>query len=360
MKDLLFKNIEAIYDDAILLLKNLIKTPSISKEENQTADLLENYFLQKQKQPLRKGNNVWVFNRAFDEKKPSLLLNSHHDTVLPNQGYSKNPFEPVVENGKLYGLGSNDAGGCLVSLIGAFLMLDEIELPYNLVLAATAEEEISGKNGIESILNQLPKFDLAIVGEPTLMKAAIAEKGLMVIEAIVKGRSGHAARNEGENAIYKALTDLNKIHNFEFKRKSTLLGETKVTATMIEAGKQHNVVPDICKFVLDVRVTDAYTLEEALKELKENLSAELEPRSLRLNSSTLPQNHRIHKSLDLLDISKFGSPTLSDQALIPYASIKIGPGDSARSHTPDEFIELQEIKSGIEGYVELIHHFVTH
>jgi acetylornithine deacetylase len=354
-----FQNsINSAFEESLQLLQQLISTPSFSREENLTADIIENYLKGKNKHPQRHGNNIWVLNQSFDATKPCILLNSHHDTVKPNQGYTKDPFEPLIEDGKIYGLGSNDAGGCLVSLIGAFLWLDEQELPCNLILTATAEEEISGQNGIASILDQLPIIDLAIVGEPTLMQAAVAEKGLMVVEAFIKGKAGHAARSEGENAIYKALDDLNKIQHYKFKKTSPFLGETKATATIIEAGSQHNVVPDLCKFVLDVRVTDAYTLEEALNELKDILSADLQPRSLRLNSSSLPYNHPIHQTLEDLSLPKYGSPTLSDQALIPYPSIKIGPGDSARSHTADEFIFLEEIKKGIEGYVRLLEHYL--
>ena len=352
------KQIDFAFEEAFKLLKLLIETPSLSREEQQTATIIEDFFKTHNKVTERENNNVWIKNSCFDKSKPSILLNSHHDTVKPNPGYTKNPFEPIEENGKLYGLGSNDAGGCLVSLIAAFLLLDELDLPYNIILAATAEEEISGQNGIESILKYLPEFELAIVGEPTLMEAAVAEKGLMVIEAFVKGKAGHAARNEGENAIYNALNDLLTLQNFKFQKKSQFLGDSKVTATIIEAGSQHNVIPDLCKFVLDVRLTDAYTLEEALSELKENLTAELKPKSLRLKPSYLPENHPIHRTLDDLGINKYGSPTLSDQALIPYPSIKIGPGDSARSHTSDEFIYIDEIKTGIEGYVRLISHYM--
>jgi acetylornithine deacetylase len=347
-------DIEDLYEDALSLLKELIETPSISKQENYTADIIQQ-FLESEGIPLQKsGNNIWAFNKYFDASKPSILLNSHHDTVKPNSGYTKDPFQAIEEDGKLFGLGSNDAGGCLVSLIAAFRHFHNKEIPYNLFIAATAEEEISGANGIESILGQLPEFELAIVGEPTLMQMAVAEKGLMVIDATVKGKAGHAAREEGVNAIYKALADLNTIKDFQFNKISPFLGKTKATATIIQAGTQHNVIPDTCQYTLDVRVTDSYTLDEVLEELQNVLKADLKPRSKRLNSSKVPEGHKILSVANQLGLEQYGSPTLSDQALIPYPSIKIGPGDSARSHTPDEYIYLEEIKNGIEGYIELL------
>jgi acetylornithine deacetylase len=346
--------LQALFEDALDLLKNLIETPSLSKEENKTADLIQNFLEKKGIPAHRKDNNVWAFPLFEDNKKPYVLLNSHHDTVKPNSGYTKDPFRAIIEEGKLFGLGSNDAGGCLVSLMATFCHFYNKALPFNLVLAATAEEEISGKNGIESILGELPKFELAIVGEPTLMQMAVAEKGLMVIDATVKGKAGHAAREEGENAIYKALDDLNLIRNYEFKKISPYLGKTKVTATIIQSGSQHNVVPDLCSYTLDLRVTEVYTLEEVFEELKSRLKAELTPRSFRLNSSRIPESHKILKVAEILGIRQFGSPTLSDQALIPFPSVKIGPGDSARSHTADEFIYLQEIEKGITDYIKIL------
>ncbi|MCH6233140.1 M20 family metallo-hydrolase [Cognataquiflexum rubidum] len=345
---------QSLFEEATSLLASLIETPSLSKEEEKTGDLIAAFFEKKNIKTQRKGNNIWAYNRHFDSKKPSILLNSHHDTVKPNAGYTKDPYKAIIEDGRIYGLGSNDAGGCLVSLIGVFCYFFEKEIPYNLILAATAEEEISGKNGIESILNELPELELAIVGEPTLMQMAVAEKGLLVIDAILKGKAGHAAREEGENAIYKALDDLNKIRDFQFEKISPYLGKTKVTATLIQAGSQHNVIPDICTYTLDVRVTDSYTLEEAFAELKNILHAELTPRSLRLNSSKVPEGHKILEVAKTLGLESYGSPTLSDQALIPYPSVKIGPGDSARSHTADEFIYLKEIQEGIQGYIALL------
>ena len=348
------KDTQDLYEDALELLKQLIETPSFSKEENITADILEEYFSSRAIPFTKSGNNIWAFANTFDREKPTLWLNSHHDTVKPNAGYTKDPFHPIVENEKLYGLGSNDAGGPLVSLIAAFTYFYGKDLPFNLIMIASAEEEISGQNGIASIIAQLPACDLAIVGEPTLMDMAVAEKGLMVIDAKVHGKAGHAAREEGVNAIYLALEDLQKIRGFEFKKVSPFLGKTKVSATVIQAGKQHNVVPDLCEFVLDVRVTDAYSLEEALKELKSSLKADLTPRSLRLQSSRVPEGHLILKVGEKLGKKTYGSPTLSDQALIPYPSVKIGPGDSARSHSADEFIYLNEIQQGIEGYIQIL------
>lgn len=345
---------EEILQSSIQLLQELIFTPSFSKEEDDTATLLGRFFVKNKVDFQRKGNNLWAFSSPYNETKPSVWLNSHHDTVKPNIGYTKDPFHPHIEDDKLYGLGSNDAGGPLVSLIAAFLHFQEKPLPFNLLLIASAEEEISGKNGIASLIPELPPCELAIVGEPTLMKLALAEKGLMVVDAMVRGKSGHAAREEGVNAIYKALEDLQKIRNFEFERVSPFLGKSKVSATVIHSGQQHNVVPDLCEFTLDVRVTDAYSLEEAFEELKSNLSAELKPRSMRLQSSRVPTDHLILKVAEKLQLECYGSPTLSDQALIPYPSVKIGPGDSARSHTADEYIFVSEIKEGIQGYLNLL------
>ncbi|GAB3645882.1 M20 family metallo-hydrolase [Echinicola sediminis] len=345
---------QKLKEDAKQLLQQIIETPSLSREEENTAQLLADFLVKKGIKVNRKQNNVWAVNRHFDPSLSSILLNSHHDTVKPNNGYTKDPYKAIVEDGKLYGLGSNDAGGCLVSLIAAFVHFHDQELPYNLILAATAEEEISGKNGIASLLEDLPEIHLAIVGEPTLLDVAVAEKGLMVIDATVNGKAGHAARNEGINALYEALPDLNVIKDYKFKRVSDYLGESKVSATIIQSGSQHNVVPDKCVYTLDVRVTDSYTLQEALDELKEVLKADLQPRSMRLNSSALPKDHKIWEVIHKLQLKCYGSPTLSDQALIPYPSIKIGPGDSARSHTPDEFIYLDEIDQGIDRYVEIL------
>ncbi|MEX0883455.1 MAG: M20 family metallo-hydrolase [Cyclobacteriaceae bacterium] len=343
--------------EAIILLKQLISTPSFSKEEKDTAEIIASYFISKSIPFQRKNNNIWVINKYFDAQLPTVLLNSHHDTVRPNKGYTRNPFEPSVERGKLYGLGSNDAGGCLVSLMAAFVYYYDKELPYNLVLAASAEEEISGKNGIESLICTLPQINCAIVGEPTLLQMAVAEKGLMVVDATVRGKAGHAARDEGINAIYEALDDLQTIKSYAFKKTSDFLGPSKVSATMIQAGTQHNVVPDTCTYTLDVRVNDAYSLEEAFDELAAVLKASLVPRSMRLSSSRIDLEHPMVKTAKNMKIKLFGSPTLSDQALIPFPSVKIGPGDSARSHSPDEFIFVEEVEEGISLYINLLNNY---
>jgi len=339
---------------AIGLLKTLITLPSFSKEEENTAAAIGEFLSNESIEFMQVGNNIIAYNLHFDDQKPSILLNSHHDTVKPNSGYTLDPFEAIQKDGKLYGLGSNDAGGSLVSLMAAFLNFHADKTPYNLILVASAEEEISGKNGISSVLEHLPYCELAIVGEPTQMKLAVAEKGLLVIDAKSKGKAGHAARDEGDNAIYKAMEDVLKIKNFKFKKHSQYLGDSKVSMTMIQAGQQHNVVPDTCDFTLDVRITDAYTLQEAFGELQNTLTSELKARSFRLNSSAIPENHRIMKVANELGLQKFGSPTLSDQALIPFDSVKIGPGKSARSHSSNEFIELAAIEEGIEIYIQLL------
>lgn len=350
-------NAEQSYHHAVELLKQLISTQSFSKEENETAQLLSNFFDQYQVPVQRIGNNVIVKNQHFDEAKPSILLNSHHDTVKPNASYTLNPFEPIEKDGKLFGLGSNDAGGALVSLIMTFMHFYEKELPYNLILIASAEEEISGKGGIESVLSEIPTCDLAIVGEPTEMQMAVAEKGLMVLDCYVKGESGHAARDIGVNAIYEALSDIEWFRTFMFEKVSPHLGPVKMTVTQINAGIQHNVIPDTCHFAVDVRSTDSYSNEELLQIISKEVSCEVVARSTRLNPSHLPTNHPISKFADELGMKKFGSPTLSDQALIPFPSFKMGPGKSERSHTADEFIYLKEIEKGISGYIHLLEAF---
>ncbi|EAZ82906.1 M20 family metallo-hydrolase [Algoriphagus machipongonensis] len=353
------KTYDTLYQDAVQLLKELINTQSFSKEESDTAAILEKFFNHRNILFQRSGNNLWAFANPFNPEIPTIWLNSHHDTVKPNAGYTLDPFTELEKEGKLFGLGSNDAGGPLVSLLATFThFYNREDLPFNLIIIASAEEEISGRNGIASVISEIPKCDLAIVGEPTLMDLAVAEKGLMVIDAKVTGKAGHAAREEGVNALYLALDDLQKIKDFQFQRVSPFLGKTKVSATVIQSGKQHNVVPDLCEFTLDVRVTDAYSLEEALQELKSNLKAELIPRSLRLQSSHVPNEHFILKIAEKLGLKTYGSPTLSDQALIPYPSVKIGPGDSARSHTADEFIYLNEIQEGISGYISILETYI--
>jgi acetylornithine deacetylase len=347
---------QQLYQDALKLLQQLIATPSLSKEEQGTAQLIGNLLAEKGVLYQQHLNNVWAQNRHFDPAKPTILLNSHHDTVKPNPQYTRNPFSPDIVDGKLYGLGSNDAGGCLVSLIAAFLhYYDRPDMRYNLVLAATAEEEISGVNGIESILGQLPPIELAIVGEPTQTQLAIAEKGLMVLDCVSHGKAGHAARNEGENAIYKALQDINWFREYQFPEVSETLGPIKMSVTVINtSNKAHNVVPADCSFVVDVRVTDKYTLEEVLATIQQHVACDVKPRSMRMRPSGISLDHPIVQAGIRMGKTWYGSPTTSDQALIPATSIKIGPGDSARSHTADEYIHLDEISQGIDTYIKLL------
>ena len=336
-------------------MKELIATPSFSKEEDKTASMIEMFLQGAGVSTQRYLNNVWSVSKNFNAVLPTILLNSHHDTVKPNQGYTKNPFEPSEENGKLFGLGSNDAGGPLVSLIATFLYFEKKEnLKFNLVLAATAEEEISGTNGIECIWDKLPKIDFAIVGEPTLMKMAVAEKGLMVLDCVTKGKAGHSAREEGVNAIYLALTDIEWFRNFRFEKTSDVLGAVKMSVTVIHAGQAHNQVPPECHFTVDVRATEKYSLEEILETIKAHVKCEVKPRSLRFRSKGIDKNHLLVLAAKKLGIEMYGSPTTSDQALIPAPSVKIGPGDSARSHSADEFILVNEIEEGIEKYIRLI------
>jgi acetylornithine deacetylase/succinyl-diaminopimelate desuccinylase-like protein len=341
-------------NEAIQLLTKLIAIPSFSREEDKTADAIEEFFRSHNIPTHRHLNNVWTKCLNFREDKPTLLLNSHHDTVKPNPGYTRDPFKPVIEDGKLFGLGSNDAGGALVCLIAAFVHYYPFELPYNIVFAASAEEEISGVNGIESIWPLLPKIDCAIVGEPTLTDVAVAEKGLMVLDCVAKGKAGHAAREEGVNAIYESLKDIEWFRNYSFPKMSPMLGRVKMSVTVINAGQAHNQVPAECKFTVDVRVTDAYTLEEVLDVIQSNVSSDIVPRSLRLRPSGIENNHPLVISSKKLGKKLYGSPTTSDQALIPAPSIKVGPGDSARSHSADEFIYVDEIEAGINTYTRLI------
>ncbi len=349
------KDITALTADSIDLLKQLIALPSYSREENDTAGLLCRFFSERGIIFERLGNNVWAYNQHFDLTKPTILLNSHHDTVKPNPGYTRDPFTPALEQGKLYGLGSNDAGGCLVSLIAAFLYYYADEnLAYNLCLLASAEEEVSGQHGVEEAIKHLKNIDFAIVGEPTLLDIAVAEKGLMVLDCEAKGVSGHAAREEGENAIYKALRDVEWFRTYSFPKISEHLGPVKMSVTLIQAGTQHNVVPASCTFVVDVRTTDVYTNLEVLDIIRQHVESEVKPRSTRLSPSTIPMNHPIVQSGISLGAKPYGSPTMSDQALIPYPSLKVGPGDSARSHTADEFIYLKEIEEGVQFYIALL------
>jgi acetylornithine deacetylase len=345
-----------LHTNAIDLLKKLIATPSFSKEENNTAAIL-NSFLEEQYIGTETFlNNVWVKNKYFDESKPTILLNSHHDTVKPNKGYTLDPFTPVEKDGKLFGLGSNDAGGPLVSLISVFLHYYETkDLKYNLILAATAEEEISGHNGVEALLPKLGKIDFAIVGEPTQMQMAVAERGLMVLDCISHGVAGHAAREEGDNAIYKAIKDIEWFRSYHFDKVSDLLGPVKMSVTVIETeNKAHNVVPPICRFVVDTRINELYTFDEVLSVIRSNVRSDIQPRSTRLKSSSISIDHPIIKAGLQLGRKYYGSPTTSDKALMNFPALKIGPGDSARSHTADEYIYIDEIKQGIDLYIQLL------
>ncbi|HYC86858.1 MAG TPA: M20 family metallo-hydrolase [Chryseosolibacter sp.] len=347
-------------ETAINLLEQLIAIPSFSKEEDKTAAVLEGFFKQRAIPVERKGNNVWARNKHFDAGLPTILLNSHHDTVRPNSAYTRDPFRAEIIDGKLFGLGSNDAGGPLVSLIGTFLHFYAVQnMKYNLVLAATAEEEISGTGGIEAIWDLLPPVDFAIVGEPTLCNMAIAEKGLMVLDCVARGKPGHAAREEGINAIYEAFKDIDWIKSYAFPKVSDTLGKVKMTVTVINAGRQHNVVPAECLFTVDVRVTDRYSLEEVLDIIKANVRSEVTPRSLRMRSSGIAPDHPLVNAAKKLGLELYGSPTTSDQALIPVPSVKIGPGDSARSHSADEYIYIAEIVQGIDTYIKLLSEVVN-
>ncbi len=350
------KDINQLQQDAISLLKEIIATPSFSKEEDETAGILCRFLGERDIVHTRVGNNVFALNKYYDTAKPSILLNSHHDTVKPNKGYLFDPFTPFEKEGKLFGLGSNDAGGCLVSLIATFLYYyDKQDTKYNLVFAASAEEEISGVNGIELVLPYLGKIDCGIVGEPTKLEMAVAERGLMVIDCTAEGRSGHAARNEGENALYKAVDDINWIRNYKFEKVSPLLGESRLTATVISTENvQHNVVPSQCKFVLDVRANELYTFEEILDELQKNLKSKFKPRTIRMKSTSIRLDHPLVLAGIKLGKGYYGSPTTSDKALMPFSTLKMGPGDSARSHTADEYIYIDEIKEGIETYIKLV------
>jgi acetylornithine deacetylase len=348
-----------LFQDALTLLQTLIAIPSFSKEESGTATAIEDFLKKHSVQSYRIGNNIVAKNKYFDAAKPSILLNSHHDTVRPNAGYTRDPFKAEIKDSKLYGLGSNDAGGPLVALIATFLhYYGRNDLMYNLVLAASAEEEISGTGGIESIWSSLQPIDFAIVGEPTLCDMATAEKGLMVLDCIAKGKPGHAAREEGINAIYLALKDIEWFRTFRFPKVSDKLGEMKMSVTIINSGTQHNVVPAECKFTVDVRVTDAYTLEEVLLLIRSNVSSEVTPRSLRMRSSGISVDHPLVLSAKKLKLKLYGSPTTSDQALIPVPSVKIGPGDSARSHSADEYIFVDEIEKGIDTYIKLLNNII--
>ncbi|QDK78221.1 M20/M25/M40 family metallo-hydrolase [Spirosoma sp. KCTC 42546] len=349
----------ALTTDAFALLKRLISIPSFSRQEEQTATQIESFFQEKQIPFKRLKNNVWAQNKHFDSSKPTLLLNSHHDTVKPNPSWTLDPFEPLEHDDKLYGLGSNDAGGCLVSLLATFAYFyDRPNMAYNMVMAATAEEEISGRDGLELLLPELPPLSFAIVGEPTEMQLAIAEKGLLVLDCTAHGVSGHAARDEGDNAIYKAIRDINWLTTYQFPKVSPTLGPIKLSVTIINAGTQHNVVPDTCTFTIDVRVTEQYTLEEVIDTIQANINATVKPRSIRLKPSSIPINHPIVQAGLALGRYTYGSPTTSDQAVLNCPSLKCGPGHSARSHSADEFIYSKEIAEGITGYIQMLEQII--
>ena len=344
-----------LHTESIRLLRQLIAMPSFSREENGTADILAQFLQERGVACRRLGHNVWARNRYWTDGKPVVLLNSHHDTVRPAAGWTRDPFLPAMEDDRLYGLGSNDAGGCLVSLMAAFRHFYEKDgLPFNLLLAATAEEEISGPNGIAALLQELPPIAMGIVGEPTRLRMATAEKGLMVIDAVAHGRAGHAARDEGINALYLAMDDISRLRSFQFDKVSPRLGPIRLTVTQIEAGHQHNVVPDRCRFVIDVRTNECYSNQEVFAILQQELRSELQARSFRLNSSGIAGDHPLVRCGRTLGLETFGSPTLSDQALMPFPTIKLGPGDSARSHSADEYVRPSEVRSGIQTYVRML------
>ncbi|MBF9236594.1 M20 family metallo-hydrolase [Hymenobacter sp. BT683] len=346
--------ISQLSNDAVGLLIRLIKTPSFSREESNTADLIQEFLAAHGVDAKRQKNNVWAVSTHFDARKPTVLLNSHHDTVKAGAGWNYDPFGAVVEGDKLIGLGSNDAGASAVSLLAVFLYFQKQQNAFNLICAITAEEEISGANGIRSVLPALGKIDLGIVGEPTGMNLAIAEKGLIVLDATAYGKTGHAAREEGENALYKALDDIQWLRGYQFPKISPFLGAVKTTVTQISAGTQHNVVPDRCQFVIDVRTNELYQNAEIVEIIRANLQSEIVPRSTHLNSSRISENHPLVRKGVAMGKQVYGSPTLSDQSMMPFQTLKIGPGESARSHTPDEFILLSEIRAGIRDYIELL------
>lgn len=347
--------LENIQKESLELLRALIRIQSFSKEEDRTANLIAQFLEERGVKTHRKMNNVWAYNLHFDPAKPTLLLNSHHDTVKPNSGYTRDPYDAAIEGDKLFGLGSNDAGGCLVSLIGTFMYYYAQEgLSYNICLAATAEEEISGNNGLELVLPDLGELEFAIVGEPTEMHLAIAERGLLVLDCTAHGKAGHAAREEGENAIYKALADIEWFRTYQFPKVSEVFGPLKMSVTIINAGSQHNVVPANCTFTVDVRVTDAYTNEEVVNVIKQHVSSEVKPRSIRLKPSSIDKEHPIVQSGIALGKTTYGSPTTSDQALLDIPSLKCGPGFSGRSHMADEFLYVREVAEGVQGYVAML------
>lgn len=347
-------NVTNYTTEATTLLSSLIGIPSISREEEAVANFLQNYIEESGIMTGRSGNNIWCISPNFDLNKPTILLNSHIDTVKPVNGWRKHPFTAKTEDGKIYGLGSNDAGASVVSLFQAYRYLSATEQAYNLIFLASCEEEVSGKNGIESVLPQLPPIALGIVGEPTEMHPAIAEKGLMVLDVQAHGKAGHAARNEGDNAIYKVLQDVQWFRDFQFEKTSSMLGPVKMSVTQINAGTQHNVIPDLCTLVVDIRSNECYSNEELYQEICSHVQSEVKARSFRLNSSHISADHPVVRRAVSMGRTPFGSPTLSDQALMKFPSLKMGPGNSSRSHTADEFIRISEIEEAIRMYIELL------
>ena len=339
---------------AIELLKRLISTPSISREEAAVADIMAAELQAFGFESQRKGNNVWAQAWAYEKQKPTILLDAHLDTVKPNSQWTRDPFTPEVEDGKLYGLGSNDTGGSLVAMLAAFVRLAKSEQPYNLIFLASAEEEVTGVNGVRAVLPELGEIDFAIVGEPTSLQPAVAEKGLMVLDCVAHGVAGHAAREEGVNAIYKALKDIEWFRTHRFERVSPMLGAVKMSVTGVNAGTQHNVVPAECKFMVDVRVNECYKNEELLAEIRQNVECDVTPRSTHLNSSAIALDHPAVKRLVAMGKKPFGSPTMSNQAVMPFTTLKLGPGDSARSHTADEYILLSEIEEAVGLYYSVL------
>ena len=345
---------EQYVSDAVQLLKKLIATPSVSRNEKDAADIMEQTIRSYGFEPQREANNLWIIDPHYDESRPTLLLNAHIDTVKPVASWSRDPFSPDVEDGVLYGLGSNDCGGGLCSLLQIFRMLTEKPQSYNLIYLASAEEEVSGKDGITRALPLLPHIDLAIVGEPTGMNPAVAEKGLMVLDVIAHGKSGHAARNEGVNAIYEALDDMRWIRDYKFEKISEFLGPTKMTLTVVNAGTQHNVIPDKCTMLVDIRTNEFYDNEEVYEFIRQHLKSEVKAHSFRLKSSRIDPEHPLIKKCVAMGMKPFGSPTLSDQALMHFPSFKLGPGESSRSHSANEFIRISEIRDAIAKYETLL------
>ncbi|MFC2112356.1 M20/M25/M40 family metallo-hydrolase [Bacteroidota bacterium] len=346
--------LDAYHELAVKLIRELISIPSISRKEKQAADHLSDFLVGRRYKPVRKYNNVWVRHHVSDNL-PTILLNSHIDTVKPVEGWTRDPYSPEMEEFRIYGLGSNDAGAALVSLLMTFLYYSEIkDLPYNLVFAATAEEEISGERGVTSILKNLGDIDLGIVGEPTTCKMAVAEKGLMVIDCQSNGSSAHAASGMGTNAIYESMKDLEWFRSYNFEKSSSWLGGVNMQVTQIEAGTQHNVVPDACRFVVDVRTNECYNNEEVFNIIEDKVSCEVKARSFRLNPSFIEESHPVVRLGMGLGLEAYGSLTLSDQSLMPFKTLKIGPGDWLRSHTANEFITIDEIRQGIITYIQLL------